>query len=371
MAKKNGPFKIDKYNSRTKRIKKLNKPDTIYSKSVLCNFMILIFVLTDFACIFTKWNVMKVQNIECLVGVGVSSAIALDAPLAVAAVAVKEYLQGLRTRLDKNVVLWISIIAFTLAFGSNFVFSFVTRNLFFSVKESEGLVDAASQAATAAGTGLGATAILYSAAVSGLVPLLTSICSFAFSFYCYDPLKKRIEKIEIERVGLQNNLMEIEKAIAEAEIKEEFFREMAEREEKLFSDFMEELEAEEMGMEQVAGVVIMEEMETSQEVTKIFRDNEKRMDKYLEKQENPVEQEELIFRGNQEEPAEEAAAETVEELPENTTEEIPENIAEELSEDTTEEIPDEFPEEMIVGEDPEEVGEQEMFSPGNEETYRS
>lgn len=353
MAKKNGPFKIDKYNSRTKRVKKLNKPDTIYSKDVLCNFVILIFILTDFFCIFSKWNVMNVQNIECLVGIGVSSAIALDLPFAVAAVALKEYLQGLRTRLEKNVVLWISIIAFALAFGSNFVFSFVTRNLFFSVKTSEGLVDAASQTATVAGTELGATAILYSAAVSGLVPLLTSICSFAFSFYCYDPLKKKIAKMETERIGLQNNLMEMEKAIAEAETKEEFLREMAERQEKLFSDFMEKLEAERMGMEQVAGVVIMEEMETSQEVTKIFRDNEKRMEKYLEEQETPVEQENLIFRGNPDEYQEKVAAETVEELPEDIIEEIPD----ELQNDST----DEIPEEIISGEEADGAEEQEIF----------
>lgn len=334
MAKKNEPFKVDKYNSRLKRVKNLNKPDTIYSKDSVCNFAILIFILTDFACIFTKWNVMKTQNIACLVGIGVSSAIALDLPFAVAAVAVKEYLQGLRTRLEKNVVLWISIIAFALAFGSNFVFSFVTRNLFFSENTSEGLVDAAGQAATAAGTGLGATAILYAAAVSGLIPLLTSICSFAFSFYCYDPLGKKITKMETERIGLQNNLMEIEKAIAEAETKEEYFQEMTEREERLFPDFMEKLEAERMGMEQVAGVVIMEKMEKQQEVIKIFRDNEKRMEKYLEEQqekESPVQQEKLIFRGD----------------------------------------PDELPEEVISEEEAEGVEEEELISPENDEIYSS
>lgn len=363
MAKKNEPFKVDKYNSRLKRVKNLNKPDTIYSKDKVCNFMILIFVLTDFTCIFTKWNVMRTQNIECLIGIGVSSAIALDVPLAVAAVAVKEYLQGLRTRLEKDVVLWISIIAFAIAFGGNFMLGFVTRNLFFSENTSEGLLDAASQAA---GTVLGPKAILYAAAVSGLIPLLTSICSFAFSFYCYDPLKKRIEKIETERIGLQSNLMEIEKAIAEAETKEEFFQEMTEREEKLFSDFMEKLEAERMGMEQVAGVVIMEKMENAQKVTKIFRDNEKRMEKQQEK---------LIFRGNPDELPEEAKAETVEELPEDITEEIldelPEDIAEELSEDITEEIPEELQEEMIPGEESEDAGEQELFLSENEENYRS
>ena len=158
--------------------------------------------------------------------------------------------------------------------------------------------------------------------------------------------------MEEERIGLQNNLMEIEKAIAEAETKEEFFREMTEREKKLFSDFMEKLEAEGMGMEQAAGVAIMEKMEKEQEVIRIFRDNEMRMEKYLEEQEKetPVEQEDLVFRGEQEELSEE---EIMEELPEEAEEEI----IEELQEDIEEEIPDEITEE------------QEMLSSENEEAY--
>lgn len=348
MAKKNEPFKIDKYNSRSKRIKNLNKPVTIYGNGKVGAIAVLIFILTDTACVFAKWNLMGRSNIGCLAGMAVSTGIALDLPFAMAAAALKEYLQGLRPRLEKNVILWGAILAFSLAFGSMFVFSFITKDLFFSVNDLDGLKNAAEQAATAADTKLNGGTILYAAAVSGLIPFITSVCSFVAGFFTYDPLKKKIEKMETERIGLQNNLMEIEKAIAEAETKEEYFQEMTEREEKLFSDFMEKLEAEGISMEQVAGVVIMEQMENAQKVTKIFRNSEQRMEKYLkEQQEDPIEQEELIFRGNQEEIKEEAAAETVEELP------------------------DELSEEIIAGEETEGVEEQEMFSTENEETYGS
>ena len=350
MAKKRGPFKIDKYNSRIRRIKNLNKPGTIYGKEITGAIAVLIFILTDAFCVFSKWNLFSVSNIEYLIGVSVSTAIAMDLPFAMAASALKEYKQGLRPRFEKNVILWGAIIAFTLAFGSMFVFSFVTRDLFFSINDAGGLADASGQTVT--DTKLSAKAILYAAANSGLVPLITSVCSFVAGFFAYDPLGKKIAKMEEERIGLQNNLMEIEKAIAEAETKEEFFREMTEREKKLFSDFMEKLEAEGMGMEQAAGVAIMEKMEKEQEVIRIFRDNEMRMEKYLEEQEKetPVEQEDLVFRGEQEELSEE---EIMEELPEEAEEEI----IEELQEDIEEEIPDEITEE------------QEMLSSENEEAY--
>lgn len=351
MAKKRGPFKLDKYNSRIRRIKNLNKPGTIYGKEITGAIAVLIFILTDAFCVFSKWNLFSVSNIEYLIGVSVSTAIAMDLPFAMAASALKEYKQGLRPRFDKNVILWGAIIAFTLAFGSMFVFSFVTRDLFFSINDAGGLADASGQAVT--DTKLSAKAILYAAANSGLVPLITSVCSFVAGFFAYDPLGKKIAKMEEERIGLQNNLMEIEKAIAEAETKEEFFREMTEREKKLFSDFMEKLEAEGMGMEQAAGVAIMEKMEKEQEVIRIFRDNEMRMEKYLEEQqekETPVEQEDLVFRVEQEELSEE-------EIMEEPPEEAEEEIIEELQEDIEEEIPDEITEE------------QEMLSSENEEAY--
>lgn len=284
MAKKNEPFKFEKYNSRSKRVTSLSKPDTIYAKAWFSTSAVFAFVLIDFFWLYNKWNMVQTAGFGYLCAIAFASAAALDVPLAVAAVQMKRYKQGLCGSGEKNLVMGISIIVFGIAFVSNFVFGIVTRNAVFSEANTNVLVNAADTVGQLTETGAAeeSAMVLYAALVSGLIPLLTSLSSFVISYFSYDPLGMKIAKLEKERIGLQENILDTEKALSESESVEEYLHELTEREEHLFSDFTEKLDSEGMAMAQIVRMLVMEKMKTAKEVTVVFRNGEKVMEKHQE-----------------------------------------------------------------------------------------
>lgn len=260
MAKKNEPFKFEKYNSRSKRVTSLSKPDTIYAKAWFSTSAVFAFVLIDFFWLYNKWNMVQTAGFGYLCAIAFASAAALDVPLAVAAVQMKRYKQGLCGSGEKNLVMGISIIVFGIAFVSNFVFGIVTRNAVFSEANKNVLVNAADTVGQLTETGAAeeSAMVLYAALVSGLIPLLTSLSSFVISYFSYDPLGMKIAKLEKERIGLQENILDTEKALSESESVEEYLHELTEREEHLFSDFTEKLDSEGMAMSQMVKSALSE-----------------------------------------------------------------------------------------------------------------
>ncbi len=272
MFKKAAPFKQDNYRSRSGRIDALGKADNIYSNIWLVNILVFACVCVDLYCIKVLWNLVMEEDYIFVWMSAAACAVALDVPLAIAGNEVKRCQQGLCSRAERNAVLILAGIIFAIAFVGSFLFRVDTRELTYSVGTAGNLVNTMAAGSAASGAESGGSSVLMAAVYGGIIPLLTSLVSFVVSYLAYDPLGCRLQRLEKERVGLQSNILEAEKALAEAETTEEYCRGLIARENDLFRIFMSRLDADALELKQVTRVLVMEKQKNPDEVTAVSRE---------------------------------------------------------------------------------------------------
>ena len=272
MLKKAPVFKQDSYRSRIGRVNYLYKPDMIYARPWFSNLAVLAFVFVDLFCLKVVWNLVQTEDPLFIWCVAIACAVALDVPLAIAGIVMKRYDQGLCDKKEKNIILILSVAVFAIAFIFSFVFRLYTRDLSFDIGTGATLTNTLETAVT--NQNAEEPSVIVAAAFNGIIPLLTSISSYVISYFGYDPLGMKIAKLETERIGLQSNILEAERALAQAETSEEYCRSLIARENDLYRTFQGRLMSDELGLKQLVRVLIMEKQKTPEEVTEIVRNGE-------------------------------------------------------------------------------------------------
>ncbi len=273
---KNAPFNLDTYGTRGKRTSDLHKVDIIYAKKWFSDFAVIAFLFGDFFCLKVVWNLVQTESPLFVYCVAFACAAALDIPLAIGAIILKSYLQGLSSKKEKNLILIVSIAVFAVAFAASFGFRLVTRELSFDIGTTSAFTNTMSVTSEAEAEN---PAIFYAALFNGVIPLLTSLSSFVISFFGYDPLGIKLLKVEKERVALQANIIEAEKALGEAEHSEEYCKALIAREKDLFQSFIKLVDAEILGIKQLVRVLLMEKLSTPEGVTAMSKASEKLAEK--------------------------------------------------------------------------------------------
>lgn len=268
--KKNEPFKLDHYCTRTERIGRLGRAESIYERQWVSNLVVLAFVAIDMLCLKVLWNIVQTEDKIFVYCLAFACAAALDIPLAIAAICLKEYHQGLCRKQKKDLVVALSFIVFALAFVFSFGFRIVTKDLSFEIGTSSMLSDTLSAAAET-GTDTDNPSIWIAAVYNGMVPLLTSLSSFIISYFSSNPLMVKLRQLEKERVGLQANILEIEEALFEAGEPRDHLIGLIAREKDLFREFLYSLDQEALRLKQLARVILMETLSTPDEITVLSR----------------------------------------------------------------------------------------------------
>lgn len=276
--KKASPFGLDRYGSRAKRVEEFNKPDDIYAKKWISVMFVIVFLCIDFFCLKSLWNSVQTENMEFVMCLALACALSLDVPLAIAACSLKKYNQGLCGKKEKNMIMILSIALFAITFVFNFGFRIFTKDLTFSTESSSLVVD--TQAAEIAESGTDTITILFAALYCGVIPLLTSICSFLISYWGYDPLGQRKKRLEKGRISLQANIHEAEKALAETSGAKQYCNELITREEDLYQEFMNQLDADALALKQMVRVLIMKKLGTPEYVSAMSKEGAKLAQSY-------------------------------------------------------------------------------------------
>ena len=284
MFRKATPFKQDSYRSRSGRIDALGKPDNIYAKTWFVIAVVCGCTCGDLIYLKVLWNLVALQDYIIAWVNAIVCAVALDVPLSIAGIELRRYQQGLSSRTRKNIILITTIIIFAAAFVGCFFFRVFTRDLTYSVETAANLTNTMVSDPAVAEAESGGVEVLVAAVYGGIIPLLTSLVSFVVSYLAYDPLGCRLQRLEKERVGLQSNILEAEKALAEAETSEEYCRGLIARENDLYRTFMSRLDADALELKQVARVLVMEKQKTPDQVTEVSREAAELM------QEHPVDE---------------------------------------------------------------------------------
>lgn len=258
-------LKMDSFKNRSERVKIVNGPDNIYAKAWFSNIAVLMFVFIDLFCLKVVWNLVQTEDPLYVWCIAFACAAALDVPLAIAAIVQKRYQQGLCEKSERNIVISLSIAVFAVAFVFSFIFRVVTRELSFDIGTGTTMMNALETGVKEDNTN--APAILFAALFNGVIPLLTSISSFVISFFGYSPLDMKLTDLERERVELQSNILEVKRALAETETPEENCTALIERENELYSAFMDQLDADALELKQLVRTILMEKLGTPEGVT--------------------------------------------------------------------------------------------------------
>lgn len=267
----NDPIKLDPYATRGKEHKVLNKADNIYASKWFGNIAVALFCFIDFWCMQTIWNlVSKPENFIFIYAVAIGCAVALDVPLAIAGHSLKAYHQGLKSKNENAIILILSISVFLIAFICSFMFRVETKDLSYQLQSSN-LVNTLGAAETPApeATQTAGQTILIASIFNGIIPLLTSISSFVISYFAYSPLKEKIMRLERRLISLDSNIIEAKTAIAQAETAEEYCNTLLMKEEDLYMEHIDRINAEGECIKQTAKLVIMEKLGDADSVSAV------------------------------------------------------------------------------------------------------
>lgn len=267
------PFRLDGYETRGQRIKNMYKPDTIYACNILNYFFIVFFVIVDWYCLKAVWNLVQTEDAVYVWIIASACAVALDVPLAIAAFVWKKYRQGLCNKTERNIFLITAVIIFSIAFIFSFVFRLSTKDLSFDTGTASTLTNTLATSQSAAENDK--PEIMIAAAFNGIIPLLTSGASFALSFISSNPLITRLSKCKRERVRLQSNILDAEKALAETDTAENYCKSLLARENDLYHEFIEELDTDALKLKEYTRLLIMERMATPDSTTILSNSSER------------------------------------------------------------------------------------------------
>lgn len=268
-GRRNQPFRLDAYRTRAGRAIQLHKSETIYAKKSFSTICIAAFVCIDLFCLKTVWNLVQTENPIYVWLVAFACAAALDVPMAIAAIAVKRYKQGLSDKKEKNLILILSVTVFVIAFIFSLGFRIITGDLSFDIHTDATLINSVSMEPETNQITYTNPAVLYAAAFNGVIPLLTSLSSFIISYFSTSPMIEKSMKIEKERIGIQTNIIEAEKAIAECADIETHCECLIAREKDLYKEFIDQLDAEAITVKQTARVIQMEKLASAENITSI------------------------------------------------------------------------------------------------------
>ena len=96
MKKQNiSPLCLDTYGTRGDRLKTLHTPTELYARKAITYLAVILFVITDFYCMFVLFDMCQSENVLFVILSALAIAIALDVPLSIAAIKLREYEQGL------------------------------------------------------------------------------------------------------------------------------------------------------------------------------------------------------------------------------------------------------------------------------------
>ena len=272
------PFKHEAYSTREKRFRNINKADTIYGSSILAGLTVLTCVAIDFYIHYVKWNLVQMESPIFVCMAALACAVALDVPLAIGGVVLKRYHQGLCSKKENILVMGLAIAVFLVAFACSFGFTLVTRDVVFTMGTGGTItntVTASAQTNEAEAEHIG---ILVAAIYNSVLPLLTSLASFLVSYFSYNPLNQKIMKYKKEKIGIQNNMMEAEMAIAEAD--DQFIERLIAREHDKYEEMKQRLQAENAYLKELAYTIMTEKMTTPQENDNIGRNGREVLEAY-------------------------------------------------------------------------------------------
>lgn len=270
--KKCNPLEMDVYSTRGDRLNKLFKPDSIYEGAILSYIVTLLFVMIDYVSLYTVWNTVQTESANLVRLLSLGCAVCLDVPMAITAIAIKKYYQGLCSKNSAKIITIASVTTFIITFIFALCFRMVTKDLTFDVSAGGTMTNTL---ATQSENSEGSISVLVAALFCGFIPLCTSIGSFVISYFGVDPLKQKILSLSKEKIAIQSQLVDLEKVLIERKQADSYKAFLLEREKSMFAQFKDECITAGAILKQATRDAIMEKLQAPDDINVVTESGRK------------------------------------------------------------------------------------------------
>ncbi len=237
------PIKISDYKTREKRTRSIDG-FSVRGLFSLANVATALFVLLDFAVLYSRWETVQTESWYMVALIAVSSAVILDVPMMLAGKAIVDCQYNLKSKSNTALVVSLSVVAFLLVFGFSMWFSVVTKNATFQDAEASNIVN--NMAAMNVAEEGDSYSVLVAALFSGILPLGTSIASLVIALITYKPIEEKLKRINKAKVLAEEHLLHLRQGIAESQTFIKRGEDLLAREEDLYNQFVESVYAQEL-----------------------------------------------------------------------------------------------------------------------------
>lgn len=257
-----------------KRIKYLNKPDSLFPKSIVAVGLLLAFVSCDFFCLYCLLDSVFTQIQAFSIMLGLTLALVLDTPMSISGTKVKEYIQRQTDKKDMLMTVIPAVSAFALVYIVFVVFRMnsdagITVSDSFKGSMRDAVANAMNQASNSNTSDL---SIITAKLLHAITPLGTSLASFAVGFASSDPRRDKIVAALEVRSYIKSEIITEKSAITEQENMAKESRDfMLAHEEDLYAAFIKKIKSEVISVKQWVYNELMRKLQDPNSLTAITK----------------------------------------------------------------------------------------------------
>lgn len=232
------PIKLDSYGSRKRFYSKLYGAEPLLSSSIVANVFILAMTACDFFTNYSMWNLVLSTQLLIKYMITFSTAALLDLPMGIAANALKQWKQGMRSKNEAVIINVLAIAAFLMVLTMTSIVRINARDLCFPDIEEDRIM------------------MLVAVAISFL-PAATSLGVYAVSYACADPKRDRLKRLGRLKCSMEARIADIDAANMQAEFADGYVDSKKKIEDALHNAHLDSIDAQEREIEQYSALEVM------------------------------------------------------------------------------------------------------------------
>ena len=261
--------------------------------------VLLAFCLTnDFLRLRKTWNIVETSNPIVVFITALTCAMLLNVSMLYFGIELKKHSQRLCKKSELLKVGIMSGATFLITYIFYFMFTMATRSSAYSMRSNGGF----QLGGTSTAMDSGDSAILYIALYAAFLPLATSLFSILAGYCSSNPLQRELNIIKLTIIDKQNNLMDVNQALKEAEepIKHAEFLQKCEIDK--YKTYIEHLNLQGLCMTIKAAEMVAKKIDTPEAYSELITKTKEYIDNYKYLDDIPHEsldfiQKELVQRG--------------------------------------------------------------------------
>ena len=187
------------------------------------NIAVVFFILTDFSVLYSRWESIQTASWFVNLTIALGCAVALDLPFNILGGAASKYKKGIIPKKDFLVIASIAIATFVVIYSCCFAFTYLNSTASYSKNDTAmNTVDfdeaehANLNETDSYDDQIEKKQLIAAAILTAIVPLATSLSSFAIAFYTNNSIRMDLNKAKRCKIEAQEHYRCLQAAITEA-----------------------------------------------------------------------------------------------------------------------------------------------------------